>query len=89
MDEWDGLTERRAPPPKSFWNGTASKLLMILVGLLAFLGTHLYQKVWDMPKEFASQPDLAALALQVERGFSELRDAVGDINKFLRNNRKP
>jgi len=82
---WDG-TERRQ---KTFWNGTATKVLMVLVALLAFLGSHLFREVCEVPKIYAVKSEMSMLADRMDKGFKELREGINDINQFLRDQNRP
>jgi len=84
-NQWDGANRRQ----KSFWNGSATKVLMALVGLLAFLGSHLYREMWDIPKTYAEKVEVSVLAEKMDQGFGELRAGIAEINRFLRDAHKP
>ena len=78
--DWDGVNRRA----RSFWNGPATKVLMALVGVLAFLGTYFFGEIVDIPKTYANKDDLKTLQSSVDKGFEELRAGISDINKYLR-----
>jgi len=83
VEQWDGV-ERRS---KTFWNGSATKILMLLFAILAFLGTYLFGEIVDLPKTYACKKDVSELRNAMDKGFQEMRNGISDINRFLRDNK--
>ena len=79
-ERWDGEDRRQ----KNFWNGTATKILALLFGVLAFLSGYVFTEVTAMPKTYAEKAAVNLLRDKIDNQYEKLRDSIAEINRFLR-----
>lgn len=84
MPKYEGENRRE----RSFWNGTATKILSAFVVLLAFLGGYLFTEVVSIPKVYAEKSFVVSLENKMSEEFKVVREGISEINRFLRDSNK-